>query len=169
MVNHELGVTSYPPVEVGVPPSITLSEFSGWAPWAGYVLTLDLYKLAVAAGIVALAWLAWPRGTALTVPLRWRTGVRRAVGSAGALAAAAVVLAAGLHGVLREQLVTAARRPCTATCCGCRSTRAGTVHVDRRLAVLRADADRQRVARQRERLKRMFGSADTAERPEGER
>ena len=106
VVNHELAVTSYPPVEVGVPPSITLSEFSGWAPWAGYVLTLDLYKLAVAAGIVALAWLAWPRGTALTVPLRWRAGMRRAAGYAGALAAAAVVLAAGMHGVLREQLVT---------------------------------------------------------------
>ena len=106
VVNHELAVTSYPPVEVGVPPSITLSEFSGWAPWLGYVLTLDLYKLAVAAGIVALAWLAWPRGTALTVPLRWRAGMRRAAGAAGALAAAAVVLAAGLHGVLHEQLVT---------------------------------------------------------------
>ena len=106
VVNHELGVTTYPPVEVGVPPSITLSEFAGWAPWLGYVLTLDLYKLAVAAGIVALAWLAWPRGTALTMALRWRTGMRRAAGAAGALAAAAVVLAAGVHSVLHEQLVT---------------------------------------------------------------
>ena len=106
VVNHELGVTTYPPVEVAVPPSITLSEFSGWAPWLGYVLTLDLYKLAVAAGLVALAWLAWPRGTALTVARRWRTGTRRAAGAAGALAAAAVVLAAGVHSVLHEQLVT---------------------------------------------------------------
>ena len=60
VVNHELGVTTYPPVEVGVPPSITLSEFAGWAPWLGYVLTLDLYKLAVAgrhrrAGVARLA------------------------------------------------------------------------------------------------------------------
>ena len=106
VVNHELGVTTYPPVEVAVPPSITLSEFAGWAPWLGYVLTLDLYKLAVAAGIVALAWLAWPRGAALTMALRWRTGLRRAAGAAGALAAAAVVLAAGVHSVLHEQLVT---------------------------------------------------------------
>ena len=77
VVNHELGVTSYPPAEVGVPPSITLSEFSGWAPWLDYVLAAGLFKLAVAAAILALAWLAWPRGTALTVPLRWRTGMRR--------------------------------------------------------------------------------------------
>ena len=53
VINHELGVTTYPPVEVAVPPSITLSEFAGWAPWLGYVLTLDLYKLAVAAGVTA--------------------------------------------------------------------------------------------------------------------
>ncbi len=105
VVNHELGVTSYPPAEIGVPPSITLSEFSRWAPWLDYVLTADLYKLAVAAALVALAWLAWPRGTALTVPLRWRIGAGRLAGGAGALAAGAVALAIGLHTVLHEQLV----------------------------------------------------------------
>ena len=91
---------------IGVPPSITLSEFSGWAPWLRYVLTIDLYKLAVAAAIVALAWLAWPRGTALTAPLRWRTGMRRCAGGAGALAAAAVAVAIGTHRQLHDQLVT---------------------------------------------------------------
>ncbi|MYN67549.1 MAG: ABC transporter permease [Acidobacteria bacterium] len=106
VVNHELGVTSYPPAEIGVPPSATLSEFSGWAPWLDYVLTADLFKLAVAAAIVALAWLAWPRGTALTVPLRWRTGMRRCAGGAGALAAAALAVAIGIHRELHEQLVT---------------------------------------------------------------
>ncbi len=106
VVNHELGVTSYPPAEIGVPPSITLSEFSGWAPWLRYVLTADLFKLAVAAAILALAWLAWPRGTALTVPLRWRTGMRRCAGGAGALAAAALAVAIGTHRELHEQLVT---------------------------------------------------------------
>ena len=105
VVNHELGVTSYPSAEVGVPPSITLSEFSGWAPWLGYVLTADLFKLAVAVAIIALAWLAWPRGTALSVPLRWRTGMGRLAGGAGALAAGAVLLAVGVHTVLHEQLV----------------------------------------------------------------
>ncbi len=105
VVNHELGVTTSPPAEVGVPPSVTLSEFSGWAPWLGYVLTADLFKLAVAAAVVALAWLAWPRGTALTVPLRWRTGMGRLPGGAGALAAVAVALASGVHTVLHEQLV----------------------------------------------------------------
>ena len=90
---------------VGVPPSITLSELSGWAPWLGYLLTADLFKLAVAAALVGLAWLAWPRGTALTAPLRWRTGMGRLAGGAGALAAGAVALAIGIHTVLHEQLV----------------------------------------------------------------
>ena len=105
VVNHELGLTTYPPAEVGVPPSITLSEFSGWAPWLGYVLTADLFKLAVAVAVVALAWLAWPRGTALTVPLRWQTGMGRLASGAGVLAAAAVALATGTHSVLHEGLV----------------------------------------------------------------
>ena len=105
VVNHEMGVTTYPPAEIGVPPSITLSELSGWAPWLGYLLTADLFKLAVAAALVGLAWLAWPRGTALTAPLRWRTGMGRLAGGAGALAAGAVALAIGIHTVLHEQLV----------------------------------------------------------------
>ena len=105
VVNHELGVTTYPPAEVGVPPSITLSELAGWAPWLGYLLTADLFKLAVAVAVVALAWLAWPRGTALTAPLRWRTGMGRLGGGAGALAAGAIALAIGVHAVLHEQLV----------------------------------------------------------------
>ena len=105
VINNELGVTTYPPAQLGVPPSVTLSEFSGWAPWLGYVLTADLFKLAVAAAVVAVAWLAWPRGTALTVPLRWRAGAGRLAGAAGALAAGTVVLAIGVHTVLHDRLV----------------------------------------------------------------
>ncbi len=104
--NHQMGVVSYPPAEVGIPPHLALSEFTGWSPWLGYVMTANLFKLALAVGIVALAWLAWPRGTALTAPLRWRAGLGRAASGAGALAAAAVVLAAGINSVLHEQLVT---------------------------------------------------------------
>ena len=106
VVNNELGITAYPPAKLGVPPSVTLSELSGWAPWLGYVLTADLFKVAVAAALVAVAWLAWPRGTALTVPLRWRAGARRLAGPAGALAAGTVVLATGLHAVLHDRLVS---------------------------------------------------------------
>ena len=106
VVNNELGVTTYPPAQLGVPPGVTLSEFSGWGPWLGYVLTADLFKVAVAAALVAVAWLAWPRGTALTVPLRWRAGAGRLAGAAGALAAGAVVLVVGLHTVLHDRLVS---------------------------------------------------------------
>ena len=106
VVNHEVGVVSYPPAEVGIPPHVALSEFTGWTPWLGYVATANLFKLAVAVGIAALAWIAWPRGTALTLPLRWRAAVGRSSTGAGALAAAAVVLATGIHAVLHQQLVT---------------------------------------------------------------
>ncbi len=106
VLNHEIEVVSYPPANVGVPPHVTLSEFTGWAPWLGYAVTANLFKVALAAGIAALAWMAWPRGTALTAPLRLRAGLRRLAGAAGALAALAVVLALVVHGVLHEQLVT---------------------------------------------------------------
>ncbi len=107
VVGDELRVVSYPPAQFGVPAQVALSEFTGWASWLGYVLTAGGFKLALAVAAVGLAWLAWPRGTALTVPLRWRTGLGRAIGGAGALAAAGVALAVATHGVLYGQLVTA--------------------------------------------------------------
>ena len=105
IINEQLGVTTYPPALVGFPLRVTLAEFSGWAPWLGHVLTADLFKLAVVAVIAAFAWVAWPRGTALTVPLRWRTGAGRLVGGAGAMAAVSLLLAFGTHRVLHERLV----------------------------------------------------------------
>ncbi|MCY3968343.1 MAG: ABC transporter permease [Acidobacteria bacterium] len=106
VVNHELAVTTYPPAEFGVPAHATVSEFAGWGPWINHLLTADLFKLAIVAVLVAVAWLAWPRGTALTVPMRWRTALGRVPGGAGVLAAAGVVLAFGTHVVLYEQFVT---------------------------------------------------------------
>ena len=106
VVNHELAVTTYPPAEFGVPVHATVSEFAGWGPWVNHILTADLFKLAIVVVLLALAWLAWPRGTALTVPLRWRTALGRIPSGAGVLAAAGVVLAFGTHTVLYEQFVT---------------------------------------------------------------
>lgn len=106
VVNHELAVTTYPPAEFGVPAHATVSEFAGWGPWINHLLTADLFKLAIVAVLVAVAWLAWPRGTALTVPLRWRTALGRIPTAAGVLAATGVVLAFGTHTVLYEQFVT---------------------------------------------------------------
>ncbi|MCY4121964.1 MAG: ABC transporter permease [Acidobacteria bacterium] len=105
IINEQLAVTTYPPALVGIPSQVTLAEFSGWAPWLMPVVTADLFKLAVVAVLAAFAWVAWPRGTALTVPLRWRTGAGRLVGGAGAMAAAALLLAFGTHRVLHERLV----------------------------------------------------------------
>ena len=103
VVNHEMGVVTWPPAEVGVPAHVTLSEFAGWAPWLPHVLAADIYKLTLAAVILALAWLAWPRGTALTLSRRWRAVPGRVIGGAGVLAAAGVVLAVVTYGVLDEQ------------------------------------------------------------------
>ncbi len=106
VVNHELAVTTYPPAEFGVPVHATVSEFASWGPWMTHVLTADLFKLAVVVVLLALAWLAWPRGTALTVPLRWRVALGRVPTGAGVLAATGAVLAFGVHAVLHEQFVT---------------------------------------------------------------
>ena len=106
VVNNELGVVTWPPAEVGVPAHVTLSEFAGWAPWLSPVLAADVYKAALAVVILALAWLAWPRGTALTASLRWRAVPGRVAGGAGVLAAAGIALAAAAYGVLHEQFAT---------------------------------------------------------------
>ncbi|MYD70307.1 MAG: ABC transporter permease [Acidobacteria bacterium] len=107
VVSDELRVVSYPPAQIGIPAHVALAEFTAWAPWLGYVLASGAFKAALVVAAAGLAWLAWPRGAALTVPLRWRAGLGRAIGGAGALTAAGIVAAVGTHGVLYEQLVTA--------------------------------------------------------------
>ena len=33
VLNHELGLVSYPPYEMAIPAHVALSALTGWAPW----------------------------------------------------------------------------------------------------------------------------------------
>jgi hypothetical protein len=106
VVNHEVGIVSYPPAQLGIPAHVALSELTGFGPWLSPVAALDALKLSLAALMGALAWLAHARGTALTARDRWRAAWQRLRGSAGALAAAALVLCVGSGWLLGDRLVT---------------------------------------------------------------
>ncbi|MET0341379.1 MAG: ABC transporter permease [Polyangiales bacterium] len=90
VVNHELELVSYPPAQFGIPAHLALSELAGWAPWLPSVAALDALKLSTVALMLALAWLAEPRGTALTSRLRLIAAAQRARGVAGVLACVAL-------------------------------------------------------------------------------
>lgn len=104
VLNHELGLVDHPLYEFGIPAHMNLSALTGWAPWSGYLLTLDGYKLSLSALLVALAALVLPRG----VDSRRRGGMAQARarlrGPAGALAALAIVAMSGLAAVLQTGL-----------------------------------------------------------------
>ncbi|MEM9880912.1 MAG: ABC transporter permease, partial [Pseudomonadota bacterium] len=62
ILNHELGLTSYPPFEVGVPARMAFSPLTGWVPWLNYVATLGIYKITFGLFLVGAAALVLPRG-----------------------------------------------------------------------------------------------------------
>jgi hypothetical protein len=106
VVNHEVGIVTYPPAQLGIPAHVALSELTGIGPWLSAVAALDGLKLSLATLMGALAWLAHARGTAITVQDRWRAAWQRLRGSAGALAAAALVLCVASAWLLGDRLVT---------------------------------------------------------------
>lgn len=105
VLNHELGLVSYPLYEVGIPAHVRLSSLTGWTPWLDYLLALDAYKLALGALLVAFAGIVLPRG----LDRRSRKGFAqpraRMTGPLGALAALSVVAMVGLGVLLRYELV----------------------------------------------------------------
>lgn len=105
VLNYEIGVVSYPPAQVGIPVRVALSELTGWAPWVARVAAADALKVVLATLGVALAWLAWPRGTALSVRNRFGAWFVRARGQPGLLAVASVALVVVIAGVLHDRLV----------------------------------------------------------------
>lgn len=105
IVNLEVGLVTYPPGQFGMTAHVPLSEIQGYAPWLRYVLTLDSFKGAIATFLVAVAWLALPRGTALTWKDRLGQARSRVVGGAGTLAGAALCACLGLGWVLHQGLV----------------------------------------------------------------
>ncbi|WP_437966318.1 hypothetical protein WMF04_43070 [Sorangium sp. So ce260] len=105
LVNHEIDIVSYPPAQVGIPVHVALSELTGWSPWVAPVLEMGILKLSCVALAIALAWLAYPRGTALTMVERWRGAAQQLAQGAGALAALSVVAIASSAILLHKQIV----------------------------------------------------------------
>jgi len=105
LVNHEIDIVSYPPAQVGIPVHVALSELAGWSPWIVLVLEMGALKLSCVGLAVALAWLAYPRGTALRTVERWRGAARQLAQGAGALAALSVVAIAASAALLHEQII----------------------------------------------------------------
>jgi hypothetical protein len=105
LVNEETGMVTYPPAQFGLAVQVELSELAGWSPWLASVLTLDVLKLATVLLAVACAWLAYPRGTALTLGTRVRAAWKRARGGAGVLAAGASLVIALTASLLHDRFV----------------------------------------------------------------
>ncbi|WP_070886976.1 hypothetical protein [Pseudomonas argentinensis] len=89
VLNHELGLVSYPAHAMGIPAHVALSRMTGWAPWWPYLTTLAVWKLAGCMVLVAVAALGLPRGperrrvTQLRTAVLGVPGVLLALGSVG--------------------------------------------------------------------------------------
>lgn len=105
ILNHELELVQYPPLEVGIAAHIQLSALDGWAPWLDYLLALDGYKLALAGLLAAIGGLFMPRGHDSRLA-RGLAAIRsRLTGPVGGLLAVAVVALVVLGGTLHKGLV----------------------------------------------------------------
>lgn len=105
IINHELELVQYSPAAVGVPIHAYPSELTGWTPWMPMVGTLVGLKLVFVLLVFAGSWIAWRRGTALTLRDRLEAARKRVVGGAGFTAATACVLLAALGSVLSTRFV----------------------------------------------------------------
>lgn len=105
IVNHEVELVQYTPAAIGTPIHAYPSELTGWAPWLPIVSALAGLKLAVALCIFAASWLAWRRGTALTLGDRMQAVRKRLVGSAGLTALASIVALVLFVNVLNIKLI----------------------------------------------------------------
>ncbi|OLF53746.1 hypothetical protein [Pseudomonas chlororaphis] len=102
VLNHELGLVSYPAYAMAIPAHVALSALTGWAPWLPYLATLAGWKLAGCLVLVALAALALPRGP----EQRRLADVRqRLFGLPGGLLALGVLLLLGSGLLLHRHLV----------------------------------------------------------------
>ncbi|MEM1247532.1 MAG: hypothetical protein AAGK22_14230 [Acidobacteriota bacterium] len=105
VINHELGVVQYPPLQLAIPPHMALSSITGWTPWTGMLVAVNAFKMALATLFGLLAVISWRRGTALTTRDRFRAAAVRLRGAPGLLLAATLLGAVGLFGLLNQRLV----------------------------------------------------------------
>ncbi len=63
VVNFEVGLVNYPPLQIGRGVGIALSGLTGFSPWTEKILASDLFKLALFCILVALSAIVAQRGT----------------------------------------------------------------------------------------------------------
>ncbi|MFD2112667.1 ABC transporter permease [Thiorhodococcus fuscus] len=97
IVNHETGLVSYPPHQIGVPVDIALSGLTGLGPWLEQILSSGAFKLALVALLLALAATLTPRGTETGWAVRWPGFRHRVAGPAGKVALLAALALIGLE------------------------------------------------------------------------
>lgn len=102
VLNHELGLVSYPPYAMAIPAHVGVSLLTGWAPWLAFLATLAGWKLAGCLVLLAVAALALPRGPE---PRRLSDVRRGLLGLPGALLALGIVGLLGSGVLLQRYLV----------------------------------------------------------------
>ena len=102
VLNHELGLVTYPAYAMAIPAHVATSLLTGWAPWLPYLSTLALWKLAGCVVMVGLAALALPRGPQRRRLVEVRQGL---FGLPGALLALGGIGLLGSGVLLHRQLV----------------------------------------------------------------
>lgn len=106
VVNFEVQLVNYPPYQFGRPNVITLSQLTGFAPWAEKLLASSALKLAVAGVLVALAAVVTRRGTDEGVRPRLGQWRRNLLGQPGLAMAAGIVAVAACLPWLHQRFVT---------------------------------------------------------------
>lgn len=102
VLNHELGLVSYPAYAVAIPAHVGVSLLTGWAPWVPFLATLAGWKIAGCLVLLAVAALMLPRGSERR---RFRDVRRGMLGLPGALLAVGVVGLLGCGTLLQRHLV----------------------------------------------------------------
>lgn len=102
VLNHELGLVSYPPYAMAIPAHVSVSLLTGWAPWLAFLATLAGWKLAGCLVLLAVAALALPRGPERRRLSDVRDGL---LGLPGALLALGAVGMLGSGVLLQRHLV----------------------------------------------------------------
>ena len=105
ILNHEVGLVAYPPAQLAIPVHATLTELSGLRPWVWPLIAGNAFKLGFVLLCVSLAWLAWPRGVAVSIQDRLGFARKRLRGGAGILTLSSLVVLVVFAGIRRDRLV----------------------------------------------------------------
>lgn len=103
IVNQEVELVTYPPLQFGLRVPVGLSGATGWLPWLEKILLSGGFKLALALMLLCLAALVAPRGCDTGWRVRWRGIWQRLTGRAACCALGALLLVLGLFGALLHQ------------------------------------------------------------------